>query len=55
MNHPPVPCTPSMPCWCEKHPNNPNCQNVETVPIDNSFFIIIIVLLTIYKTFKKLK
>jgi len=41
MSNPPEPCVPHSKCWCEQHPNNPNCTTA--VPIDNNIFILVVV------------
>lgn len=49
---PPQPCKPFTECWCEQRPNNPNCSDVGTVPINNILWIfisIIIILIIKYK------
>lgn len=44
-NRPPEPCPPRSDCWCERHPNNPNCP--KGMPLNNGDGIILILILTI--------
>ncbi len=55
--NPPEPCpdnTPGTQCWCEQHPNSnhPGCR---AMPIDSSAISILIVIIIITLSFKKLK
>lgn len=45
MNKPPKPCIPKSECWCEQNPDNPHCP--QGVPIDNSLFIAVTLILGI--------
>lgn len=56
--NPPKPCVPFTPCWCELHPNNPNCA--PNVPINNNGLTILIIIaifiyLLINNVFKRIK
>jgi hypothetical protein len=51
-NTPPAPCTPFTACWCEQHPNHPQCKNA--LPINNEFFIITAVVAILIFVFRKL-
>ena len=51
-NNPPAPCTSSTIYYHKKHPKEPQCDN--TVPINNEFSIIIIVVAILLFVFRKL-
>ena len=51
-NNPPAPCTSSTIYYHKKHPKEPQCDN--TVPINNEFSIIIIVVAILLVVFRKL-
>lgn len=46
------PCPPKSECWCEQHPNNPEC--VPSFIITNEILTIIILILIIWKIKKSL-
>ena len=46
-----APCPRKTECWCETHPNNPDC--VPSLPIYSAVFGMIIIILIIIKTYKK--
>jgi len=54
MKQPPEPCRePFTPCWCESRPNNPNCKDVDNVPIDNGLYLLIIAAIILIFKFNK--
>jgi len=50
------PCPPKTDCWCETHPNHPNC--VPDLAIESVFFgmmIVIMIMIIIIKNDRKRK
>lgn len=52
-NNPPVPCVPHTPCWCEKHPNNPNCKPTVLINENLSISIVIAILIGFYVVIRR--
>lgn len=52
--NPSEPCPDNQPftkCWCETRPNNPHCKSV---PLDNTLFVILLLIGAIYLKLKRI-